>query len=155
MAVVAQTDQAERQELQSGQFGLRTAQATVHIKHILCVFAKLFCFSGYKAPAVQYQQAGVFQTPAPARAADWWLIGWPVWLIWQAGAAALPGLWGPVSGARQPSRPARQPSTTRPARQPSTTSQVRSAERARMKLPKRHPALHRQFVLVYWRTIYL
>jgi hypothetical protein len=44
------------QELQSGQFGLRMAQ-TVHIKHILCVFAKLCIFycSEYKAPAMQYE----------------------------------------------------------------------------------------------------
>jgi hypothetical protein len=31
----------------------------VHIKPILCVFAKLFYCSGYKAPAMQYQQACV------------------------------------------------------------------------------------------------
>jgi hypothetical protein len=66
-----------RQELQSGQFGLRMAQA-VHIKKpVLCVFANLFHCSGYmhKAPAMQYQQAEVFQT---TRAGDR-----PVWLIWQ------------------------------------------------------------------------
>jgi hypothetical protein len=55
------------QELQSDQFGLRMAQ-TVHIKHILCVFAKLFYCSEYKAPAMQYEQANVFQT---TRAGAW------------------------------------------------------------------------------------
>jgi hypothetical protein len=68
------------QELQSGQFGLGMGKM-VHIKPILCVFAKLFYSSGYTAPEMHHQQANVFQT---ARAGDW-----PVWLIWQVPAAAL------------------------------------------------------------------
>jgi hypothetical protein len=66
--------------IQSGQFGLRTAQMA-HIKPMLCVFAKPFYSSGYTAPEMHHQQANAIQTTRAG--------AWPVWLIWYVPAALL------------------------------------------------------------------
>jgi hypothetical protein len=56
-----------RQGLQSGQFGLRMAQ-TVHIPSTYCVSSLSYSIAVHKVPAMQYEQANVFQT---TRAGDW------------------------------------------------------------------------------------